>query len=389
MTPLTTPVTTLLRMLLLTPRRIRARPCPTSPIAALAAATLTALAALAACSPGEPLPADARALDYRQDRFWAALGDRAGDPCDRSWPGAPDEQAVATIDAFYLHPTTLGFSSTGVANGDVEDSDQRKDVDATLATQAAAFTGSARIFAPYYRQVSLGTFAGDPSDAVVHAAMEGAYRDVLAAFNDFVDRRSGGRPFVLLGHSQGAMWLVRLLQERVQGQPLQQRLVAAYVVGEFVGADTFVGLNACTGATDGGCVISWATLSETGKPHMACGHATLSKDCKAAPVHTAGAPICSNPLAWGAAQSGRQRSAAKALRSGPFDGAFVDGWFSARCVDGLLRIDDGVSVAGVGTLRDALSDDIDDGDYHSVDLELMFGDVRANLAARVAAFAAN
>lgn len=352
------------------------------------ALVLGVMALATGCSPGDPLPPGAAPLDYQHDRYWAALGDRSGDPCDRDWPDAPDQQAGAPVDAFYLHPTTLGLDSGEVANGDADDTGQRADIDATLATQMAAFSASTRIFAPYYRQVSLGTFAADPTGAVVKAAMQGAYGDVVAAFDEFITHRSGDRPFVLVGHSQGSMWLVRLLKERIEGQPLQNRLVAAYVVGEFIGPDTFSTLPVCDGPSATGCVLSWATLGKNGTPHMACGHATLSKDCRAAPVHTAETPVCSNPLDWSHQARRQPYVAAHARRSGPFDGEFVDGWFTASCQDGLLRIDDEVDVTGIGTLHDALSSAIEFGDYHPVDLELMYGDVRDNLAVRVAAFEA-
>ena len=40
------------------------------------------------------------------------------------------------------------------------------------------------------------------------------------------------RPFILAGHSQGALHALRLLRERVAAKPaLRRRLVAAYLVG--------------------------------------------------------------------------------------------------------------------------------------------------------------
>ena len=113
-----------------------------------AALALGVIALSTGCSPSDPLPAGAAPLDYRQDRYWAALGLPQRRPLRQDLAGRPEQQTSAVVDVLYLHPTTLGLNSDAVANGDVDDADQRAHIDATLATQMAAFTGSTRIFAP-------------------------------------------------------------------------------------------------------------------------------------------------------------------------------------------------------------------------------------------------
>ena len=61
-------------------------------------------------------------------------------------------------------------------------------------------------------------------------ALDLAYGDVAAAFDQFV-KEAGDRPIILAGHSQGALHLERLLQEKIAGKPIAKRVVAAYVVG--------------------------------------------------------------------------------------------------------------------------------------------------------------
>jgi len=70
----------------------------------------------------------------------------------------------------------------------------------------------------------------------LRAAFEVAFSDVRQAFLRFVDDpATAGRPFILAGHSQGAMLLVRLLQEEVETHPERlQRFVHAYVAGAAV-----------------------------------------------------------------------------------------------------------------------------------------------------------
>jgi len=332
------------------------------------------------------IPPGAPALDYRDPALWVARGDRGDDPCDRSWPGYPDGQGDAAADTFYVHPTTFGLESLDlVGNGDPANARQRAKVDETVADQAPAFASASRIWAPRYRQASLRAFAADPADERARGALDAAYRDVLAAFDHYLAAHNAGRPIILAGHSQGSTWLVRLLRDRFEGEPLADRLVVAYLVGEFIGPDTFEGLPICAHETATGCVVSWATVASDGTPRSACGSASLSPECTSAPINTRQTASCTNPLTWTDQPAAPTNNAAAALGSGPFLDEFVPGGLSAWCEGGVLRVDDRVSVAGVGTLRENIGDDLDSGDYHPIDIELFFGNIRANVSARVAA----
>jgi hypothetical protein len=97
-----------------------------------------------------------------------------------------------------------------------------------LQSQASAFNSVGEIWAPKYRQATFGAFLTGEADA--GKALDFAYRDVAAAFDEFV-KESGDRPIILAGHSQGALHLERLLREKVAGKPIAKRIVAAYVVG--------------------------------------------------------------------------------------------------------------------------------------------------------------
>ena len=55
--------------------------------------------------------------------------------------------------------------------------------------------------------------------------------DVERAFDHFLEHYSQGRPFVLAAHSQGSVHLRTLLEKRITGTALRERLVAAYPVG--------------------------------------------------------------------------------------------------------------------------------------------------------------
>jgi hypothetical protein len=69
------------------------------------------------------------------------------------------------------------------------------------------------MFAPYYRQMTLATY-GAVDDYETSEYFAKAYGDVERAFNHYLKYDNGGRPFVLIGHSQGSHILVPLLKAR-------------------------------------------------------------------------------------------------------------------------------------------------------------------------------
>src|SRR5690606_40874403 len=98
----------------------------------------------------------------------------------------------------------------------------------TVRNEAARLTATCRVFAPIYRQATLSAIGGGFREDT----REVAYGDVLDAFKEYVVNLSDGRGFVLIGHSQGAGMLSRLIAEEIDDEPLlRDRLVAAYIPG--------------------------------------------------------------------------------------------------------------------------------------------------------------
>lgn len=289
-----------------------------------------------------------------------------------------DRQAQAQAVAFYLHPTS--DLSPDIHSAPADDPDARDRVESALRSQASVLNGVAAIWAPRYREVSLGTLqrADGASNGQAVAA---AQADVEAAFDCFV-RQTGDAPIFLLGHGQGAGLLVHLMKARLDGQPLAHRLVVAYLAGELVGTDTFAALPPCTTPDATGCFASWASVGVGTRPRQACGSADLS-DC-AGPPNTHRLPVaCFNPLTGG----GGAAPAAAHLGAGPGNG-YLGGSFAgfspalvgAACdAQGLLRIEphevEGISVQDFPG--------VSEGDYHSQDINLFYVNLRADAAARL------
>ena len=90
-------------------------------------------------------------------------------------------------------------------------------------------------FSPYYRQCTLETYT---SDSLLVARAPLAMDDVQSAFAYYLEHINGGRPFILMGFSQGGQWVVELL--RTMDDETYSRMVVAYVVGWKVTNDDLV-----------------------------------------------------------------------------------------------------------------------------------------------------
>jgi pimeloyl-ACP methyl ester carboxylesterase len=153
------------------------------------------------------------------------------------------------IDCFYVYPTV---SQELRPNADLRIQTAEK---AAVLAQAARFSQVCRVFAPVYRQVTQNGSGG---------SSELAYESVLAAWQDYLAHWNHGRGVVLIGHSQGASVLERLVAE--QGISLQKVLVSALLLGGSVpvGADDrFAGFPACRSKTQTGCIVGYSSWSRT------------------------------------------------------------------------------------------------------------------------------
>ena len=200
------------------------------------------------------------APDYSQSSSWVARPGIADNPS--LWvPSGTTTGTTGNAAVFYIHPTT--YLQTDRWNAPIEvggDTEFRTQL--FVQSQASAFNGAGQVWAPRYRQAAYGAFLLKSEDA--HKALDYAYGDVAAAFDEFV-KESGDRPIILAGHSQGALHLERLLREKVAGKPIAARVVAAYVVGwpiSTTGDVPALGLPACTSPNQSGCILSWMSFGD-------------------------------------------------------------------------------------------------------------------------------
>jgi hypothetical protein len=268
--------------------------------------TLAAAAALLLAAPApaaDPSSAVAAPRDYPNPRAWLCLPGRR-DACSEPLPTTalnangygstgqvrPDEAARA--DCFYVYPT---ISRDAGLNSDVY---AGLEENLTAMTQFARFGAVCRTYAPLYRQVTLAALPRAFSGQDLSANFALAYGDVLAAWRNFLATRNRNRPFVLIGHSQGSIHLLKLLQEEIEGKPVAKRMLSAILLGwpvevpqgKLVGG-SLKSTPLCTRVGQTGCVITYMTFRASAPPPPA---SFLGRAAR--PGMTAG---CTNPAALG------------------------------------------------------------------------------------------
>jgi len=176
------------------------------------------------------------------------------------------------------------------------------------------------------------------------------------------------------------------LQEKIDGTPVAQRMVAAYLIGGGIGQDQFAemqDISLCDGPTELRCAVHWDTYSE-------------------AAIDTADAAgnVCTNPLTWklngGLADQSQHVGAvpisgefqivvggsrpATGMQFEPLEGA-IPNMLQAECKAGVLFVTD-----QSGTGFDAGLGSIGGGNYHLLDYPLFHMDIRENAKRRVATY---
>jgi hypothetical protein len=256
--------------------------------AALAAMAMPAFAQTSPTAPSAPpAPAAAPAAppviipapDYKTDAGWLCRPGRQ-DACSADQNvtviAANGKRKVVkfaaekapTFDCFYVYPTV---SLDPTPNSDLNIGPEEK---AVAASQAARFQQHCKVYAPIYRQVTLSALTDMMSGKPTAADRNVPYLDVQAAWYQYLERDNAGRGVVIIGHSQGASILKRLLAEVIEKNPdMKRKLVAAYLIGTSVavppGGDVggdFRTTKLCHSANDYGCVVTYMSFRADSPP---------------------------------------------------------------------------------------------------------------------------
>lgn len=233
----------------------------------------------AGCShPIPPIPAQPDTLRYAAESQWLCLPDRndacAGDltttviePDNTRHVEANVSSGPAKVDCFYVYPTV----DLDLMPGNHTDFRDLSPMGEVALAQVGRLRGSCKLYAPLYRQVTIGTYVAGGESLEKRLAV--AYADVEASFLYYLQHYNAGRPIVLVGHSQGAEMVTRLLAGHFDRDPeLRRRLVLAMPIGGHVDVrpgermhGSFTSIPTCSSGDELGCVIAYRSFEEGAK----------------------------------------------------------------------------------------------------------------------------
>jgi len=216
-------------------------------------------------------------VDYSKPSSWLCLPGRK-DVCSTPIattilnPGGYGPTGVSTIarhpplDCFYVYPTMSGDPGL---NSDLV----AKEETSAVQSQFARFAGVCRTFAPVYRQMTVGAVAAAATGADVTQAAKLAYGDVRSAWNHYLRNHNKGRPFVLVGHSQGSLMLQQLIRNEIEGKPVARQMRLAILpgynllvpAGKRTGG-TLKSTPVCASPGETGCVLTWVSFRDKNVP---------------------------------------------------------------------------------------------------------------------------
>jgi hypothetical protein len=247
---------------------------------------------------------------YAQENLWLCRPGIANDQCalaDLSTTeiradgtsvisDGPTMNPDASFDCFVVYPTVNNSMEAG---NTADPSPTDGTILEALYRNGARFRGTCRMYAPLYRQMTLGTYFEFPGAWRESPPFQMAYADILEAFDYYMRNHNQGRDLVLIGHSQGSHVLERLMGERFEtDEALLGQLISALLIGgdvevpegELVGG-TFSTIPLCSSGNETGCIVAFVSLAD---PNTNVSEVTAAKEV----VPSGNLPACVNPASF-------------------------------------------------------------------------------------------
>ena len=215
------------------------------------------------------------APDYSNEKMWYNVLDFKGN-------------YDSGVDVFYI-PSTWEFDwytedSTVCHYADITNQEHLDDMTIDMSKVADYMADGNRIYSPFYRHITLNTWATLNEDTIRARYNKISFVDIQTAFNYFLNNYNEQRPFILAGFSQGGKSVVELM--KTMSEETRNRMVAAYVLGYKVTGEDIANapwIRAAQDSIDTGVTICYNSVS----------HVKYTKDilCK-------GNVMCINPVNW-------------------------------------------------------------------------------------------
>ena len=298
-----------------------------------------------------------------------------------NWLSQPE--ITKDVDAFYIYSTSYFESSFEKGASDyasLDNAEMREGAQQEYVDQATVFEESCNVFTPWYRQFGM-RYASEvmAKTGSLDEAIAGVlYSDITAALDYYFEHCNQGRPFIIAGHSQGSAIVRYVLKHYFKEHPdYYKRMVAAYAIGYSITKDDlkdYPHLKFATGETDTGVIISWNTESP-------------ANEGQKNGVVLPGA-ISINPINW-------KRDETYAPAEENLGGYYYNEEKKQmekvpHVADAQVNLKRGTVITTVKNVPPVTGTDFfGPGSYHEDDYELYFFNLKANVAARVAAYKKN
>lgn len=263
-------------------------------------------------------------------------------------------------DIFYI-PSTWEFDWT-TSNGischyaDVSNEQHRNNMAIEMNKVAEYMAEDNNFYSPYYRHITLNTWATLDEDYITRQYKSVSLADVKQAFDYFIKNYNNGRPFILAGFSQGGKSVVELM--KYMPEDIRKYMVAAYVLGYKVTPNDVAAapwIVAAKSANDIGVTICYNSVSDV-------------KYIK--PVVSSPTVMCINPVNW---------------RTDSIPATLNDSITVTLNTEHNVLVVDGYDGSYLPNILNILNV----GDYHGVEPWLYDQSLRANIKQRIKAFREN
>ena len=187
-----------------------------------------------------------------------------------NWIVIPENPNDREVDVFYLYPTTWSRTDTNESIiCPIDYIQMRATVTNAVIAHSGIFDEVGSIYAPFYRQADAIYILDKKNNISKEEQNKYFYsipkEDAIAAFDYYIKNYNNGRPFILAGHSQGAMMIKEILKDYFKtNENLKNRMVATYIFGYSVtqkDLDENPHLRFANSEYDTGVIISYNTES--------------------------------------------------------------------------------------------------------------------------------
>lgn len=292
--------------------------------------------------------------DYSDPSLWAYYAE--GDGLD--------------ADLFIIAPT-VDMGGDGNSNMSLSDEGTKEAFIGALNMERGIFDEYTAMYSPFYRQMTFPVY--DRRESEEGAPLDIAYSDVRNAFIYFLDNISIDRPIIIAGFSQGAQLSLMLLEEFFSDEALQERLVAAYIIGWHVNDEDlakYPHLKMAEGEDDTGVIVSFNTEAPGITDSI-----IIPEGMKTHSI---------NPLNWKTDNTFADRSLSEGACFTDYSGSITK---EVENITGAYIDEERGTLIAIDIIPSDYSSSLfPDGVYHLYDYQFFFRDLQSNVETRLLSF---